>query len=83
MASGAHDVVLAMGLDKFGDGRRAVLKDGLTPLSPTSNVPLVKFALLARRCMREYGLTLESDPDAGTKIYVRIPMQTNEKEMGA
>ena len=31
----------------------------------------------------EYGLTLESDPDAGTKIYVRIPMQTNEKEMGA
>jgi len=31
----------------------------------------------------EYGLTLESEPDVGTKIYVRIPMQTNEKEMGA
>ena len=59
VASGQHDVVLAMGVDKFGDGRRAVLKDGLAPLSPTANVPLVKFALLARRCMRDHGLTLE------------------------
>jgi acetyl-CoA acetyltransferase len=59
VASGEHDVVLAMGVDKFGDGRRAVLKDGLAPLSPTANVPLVKFALLARRCMRDYGLTPE------------------------
>jgi len=30
----------------------------------------------------EYGLTVESTPDVGTKIYVTIPMQTNEKEMG-
>jgi acetyl-CoA acetyltransferase len=59
VASGQHDVVLAMGVDKFGDGRRAVLKDGLAPLSPTANVPLVKFALLARRCMREQGLTVQ------------------------
>ncbi|ABM59578.1 thiolase family protein [Verminephrobacter eiseniae] len=58
VASGERDVVLALGVDKFGDGRRAALKDGLPPLSPTSHVPLVKFALLARRCMREQGLTL-------------------------
>ncbi|MCO4861269.1 thiolase family protein [Cupriavidus sp. WGlv3] len=56
VASGERDVVLAAGVDKFGDGRRAVLKDGLPPLSPSANVPLVKFALLARRCMRERGL---------------------------
>lgn len=59
VASGERDVVLAIGVDKFGDGRRAVLKDGLAPLSPTSTVPLVKFALLARRYTRELGLTLE------------------------
>lgn len=59
VASGERDVALALGVDKFGDGRRAVLKDGLAPLSPTANVPLVKFALLARRCMRERGLSLE------------------------
>ncbi|WP_422648602.1 Thiolase [Cupriavidus sp. H18C1] len=59
VASGERDVVLALGVDKFGDGRRAVLKDGLPPLSPTANVPLVKFALLARRAMREGGLRIE------------------------
>ncbi|MGO4391216.1 thiolase family protein [Variovorax sp. M-6] len=59
VASGERDVALAVGVDKFGDGRRAVLKDGLAPLSPTANVPLVKFALLARRCMRERGWSLE------------------------
>lgn len=59
VACGERDVVLAVGVDKFGDGRRAVLKDGLPPLSPTANIPLVKFALLARRCMREQGLRLE------------------------
>ncbi len=31
----------------------------------------------------EYGLTLESEPDIGTRILVRIPKQTSEKEMGA
>lgn len=59
VASGEREVALAVGVDKFGDGRRAVLKDGLAPLSPTSNIPLVKFALLVRRCMRDYGLTVE------------------------
>jgi acetyl-CoA acetyltransferase len=59
VAAGEHDVVLALGVDKFGDGRRAANKDGLRPLSPTANVPLVKFALLARRLMREMGLAIE------------------------
>lgn len=59
IASGERDLVLAMGVDKFGDGRRAALKDGLAPLSPTAHVPLVKFALLARRAMREGQLTTE------------------------
>ena len=30
----------------------------------------------------EYGLTVESAPDAGTRVIVTIPMQTNDKEMG-
>lgn len=59
VASGERDVALAVGVDKFGDGRRAVLKDGISPLSPTAHVPLVKFALLARRGLREGGLKLE------------------------
>jgi len=59
VASGEHDVVLAVGVDKFGDGRRASLKDGLAALSPTAHIPLVKFALLAERCLREHGWTPE------------------------
>ena len=59
VASGEKDLVLAVGVDKFGDGRRASNKDGLTPLSPTASIPLVKFALMVRRCMRTYGLTPE------------------------
>jgi len=59
VAAGEHDVAIAVGVDKFGDGRRAATKDGLAPLSPTANVPLVKFALLARRLMADHGLTVE------------------------
>lgn len=59
VAAGVHDVAIAIGVDKFGDGRRAATKDGLAPLSPTAHVPLVKFALLARRLMAEHGLTVE------------------------
>lgn len=59
LAAGEHDVALAIGVDKFGDGRRAAGKDGLQPLSPTANVPLVKFALLSQRLMQDHGLTVE------------------------
>lgn len=59
VAAGEHDVAIAVGVDKFGDGRRAALKDGLTALSPTAHLPLLKFALLARRMMRERGWCVE------------------------
>jgi len=59
LATGQYDVVLALGVDKFGDSRRAALKEGLTPLSPSAHIPLVKFALLGRRLMRERGMTAE------------------------
>ncbi len=67
VASGEHELALAVGVDKFGDGRRAALKDGLSPLSPTAHIPLVKFALLARRCMRDYGLSIEDLADVAAK----------------
>lgn len=57
VAAGEHDVALALGVDKFGDGRRASSKDGMQSLSPTANIPLVKFALLTRRLMQDHGLT--------------------------
>ena len=31
----------------------------------------------------DYGLSLKSDPETGTVIYVKIPMQTIDKEIGA
>lgn len=31
----------------------------------------------------EYGLSIESTPDVGTRIFVKIPKKTSEKEMGA
>ena len=52
-------MALALGVDKFGDGRRASSKDGLQPLSPTANIPLIKFALLTRQLMQDHGLTAE------------------------
>ena len=60
IAAGESEVVLAIGVDKFGDGRRAANKDGLTSLSPTSTNPVVKFALMAREYMRQYGLSAEA-----------------------
>lgn len=59
LASGEYDVAIAVGVDKFGDSRRAALKDGLAPLSPSAHIPLAKFALMARRLMRDRGLTIE------------------------
>ena len=55
VAHGISDVVLAMGVDKHGDGRRAANKDGLERLSPTATIPAVKFALMARTYLRERG----------------------------
>lgn len=60
VAAGESDVVLAVGVDKFGDGRRAANKDGLASLSPTATNPVVKFALLARDYLRRHGLPAEA-----------------------
>ncbi len=57
---GISDVVLAVGVDKHGDGRRAANKDGLERLSDTATIPAVKFALMARSYLRERGASVES-----------------------
>ena len=53
LASGASDVVLAVGVDKSGDGRKASDKDALEQLSETARIPVVTFALMAKRYLRE------------------------------
>ena len=60
VSHGISDVVLAMGVDKHGDGRRAANKDGLERLSDTATVPAVKFALMARSYLRERGAGIEA-----------------------
>ena len=53
VTSGVSDVVLAIGVDKHGDGRRAANKDGLERLSESANIPVVKFAMMAKTYLRE------------------------------
>ncbi len=59
VASGRADISLAVGVDKYGDQKRAVLKEGIGRLSDAAHVPLVKYALLCRTLKREKGLTAE------------------------
>jgi len=59
VAAGRVDVSLAIGVDKYGDQKRAVQKEGIDRLSDTANIPLVKYALVADAMGREYGLTPE------------------------
>lgn len=60
IAGGVSDVVLALGVDKHGDGQRAANKDGLERLSETATIPAVKFGLMARTYLREHGLQVAS-----------------------
>ena len=55
IATGMSDVVLAVGVDKHGDGRRAANKNGLESLSDTATLPPVKFAMMARTYLRAIG----------------------------
>jgi acetyl-CoA acetyltransferase len=64
---GISDVVLAMGVDKHGDGRRAANKDGLERLSDTATIPAVKFALMARSYLRERGAGIEAMAQVAVK----------------
>lgn len=67
VAHGISDVVLAMGVDKHGDGRRAANKDGLERLSDTATIPAVKFALMARSYLRERGGGVEAMAQVAVK----------------
>ncbi|KQU89714.1 thiolase [Variovorax sp. Root318D1] len=58
IATGMSDAVLAVGVDKHGDGRRAANKDGLDRLSDTATIPAVKFAMMARTYLRERGASV-------------------------
>ncbi|MCC5969200.1 MAG: thiolase family protein [Pararhodobacter sp.] len=67
VASGVRDVALAIGVDKYGDQKRAVTKEGINRLSDTASVPLVKYALLCRTLAREKGLSAEDLARVGWK----------------
>lgn len=67
VASGLRDVALAIGVDKYGDQKRAVTKEGVNRLSDTSTIPLVKYALMCRTLAREKGLTAEDLATVGWK----------------
>jgi acetyl-CoA acetyltransferase len=59
VASGASDVALALGVDKYGPHvRRAVEHDGIERFTKASYLPVVRYALLAEQYMRETGATL-------------------------
>lgn len=67
VATGMSDVVLAVGVDKHGDGRRAATKDGLERLSDTATIPAVKFAMMARTYLRERGASVEEMANVAVK----------------
>jgi len=67
VAGGISDVVLAAGVDKHGDGRRAANKDGLAHLSDTATIPAVKFAMMARRYLRERGVGIQAMAQVAVK----------------
>jgi len=67
VATGMGDVVLAVGVDKHGDGRRAANKDGLERLSETAIIPAAKFAMMARTYLRERGASVEAMANVAVK----------------
>jgi len=67
VATGMSDVVLAVGVDKHGDGRRAANKDGLERLSETATIPAAKFAMMARTYLRERGASVEEMANVAVK----------------
>jgi len=59
VAAGRRDCTLAIGVDKYGDQKRAVLKEHVNRLSDTAHIPLVKYALMAEHLAKEKGLAPE------------------------
>ncbi len=58
--SGAHDIVLAAGVDKHGNVRRAADHDGLAHLSDTETIPAIHFALMAEKYLNQHKLPAEA-----------------------
>lgn len=67
IASGRRELVLAAGVDKHGDQIRASSKDPVGKLSASADIPLIGFALLMRRRMRELGVSPEDTAAVAVK----------------
>jgi acetyl-CoA acetyltransferase len=82
VASGTSEVAIAIGVDKFGDGRRAASKDGIERLSPSVHVPAVRYALLGRSYRQRYGIPVEAVAAVAVKNHgnaARNPYAQNRK----
>lgn len=77
VSNGISDVVLALGVDKHGDGRRAADKDGLEHLSDTATIPAVKIALMARSYLRERGAGIEAMAQVAVKNHGNAALNPN------
>jgi acetyl-CoA acetyltransferase len=58
VASGLADVAIAVGVDK-ARGKIAATDTGITPISPASDIPFARYALLTERYLAEAGYTRE------------------------
>jgi acetyl-CoA acetyltransferase len=58
VASGLADVAIAVGVDK-ARGKIAAPDTGITPISPASDIPFARYALLTERYLAEAGYTKE------------------------
>jgi acetyl-CoA acetyltransferase len=58
VASGLADVAIAIGVDK-ARGKIAAADTGITPISPASDIPFARYALLTERYLAEAGYTRE------------------------
>lgn len=77
VAAGVSDFALAVGVDKFGDGRRAANKDGLSHLSPTRQIPAVRYALIGDRYCRQYGVSPETLAQVAVKNHGNAAINPN------
>jgi acetyl-CoA acetyltransferase len=74
VSSGVSDFVLALGVDKHGDARRASNKDGLERLSETANIPAVKFGMMAKKYLRERNANVESMAKVAVKNHANAAL---------
>ncbi|MDF1855142.1 thiolase family protein [Pseudooceanicola sp.] len=59
VAAGLKDCAIAVGVDKYGDQLRAVNKEGVSKLSDTANIPLIRYAIMAEHLKKAKGLSQE------------------------